>query len=41
MFRHVVLKVSNVDWIFKLIELDVCVCVWFFYLCLMFIVVDC
>ena len=37
LFRHVVLRVSNVDRIFKLIELYVCMCVWFSPV---FIVVD-
>ena len=37
LFRHVLLRVLNVDWIFKLIELYVCVCVWFSPV---FIVVD-
>ena len=38
LFRHVLLWVSNVDWIFKLLELYVCVRVWFLPV---FIVVDC
>jgi len=29
LFRHVLLRVSNVDWNFKLIELYVCVCLVF------------
>jgi len=49
----VTLQVSNVDWIFKLIELYVYICIWFFtcccccYVCVcvwfspVFIVVDC
>jgi len=35
LFRHVLLRVSNVDWNFKLIELYVYICIWFFYLFLL------